>query len=271
MRPSLYQHNIARLRDITGSKQRAFAEEVGITLTVLRNIESDRTKLSDEVGVRIASSTGVSLAWLLQNDLRAPAVAVDGSPYTKRHFEIVQALKDVHQDYKYPAGWNGDAHFLAYADRLLAVLWGITHHHPNEGEVIYWRVEKFLAQLEADFTSMFAGNHRYRQPDAGEIVAPGITKGQVETGINRISYLIKLYHHPEIVERKQTVQAQAEELLAAPDFMQRIETYKRTGKRHLLGPPDAPHKVTVAEREGRERSASWKEKPKPNSLTDELA
>src|SRR5262249_38251668 len=97
MKPSLEQHNVARLR-VTLSKfkkgerldQKQFADLISCPLQRLRNIEVGRTRLDETLARRIAAKTGVHLGWLLANDLAEPIVNYAGQPYTQNDFQEAQ-------------------------------------------------------------------------------------------------------------------------------------------------------------------------------------
>jgi hypothetical protein len=59
----------------------------GCSLHLVQSIEIGRMKLSAKVANEISRRTGVSEAWLMENDPKAPMVAASGKPYSVEIFE----------------------------------------------------------------------------------------------------------------------------------------------------------------------------------------
>jgi transcriptional regulator with XRE-family HTH domain len=90
---------VAALRLMLGLSAQEFASLIGKSISALTSLETGRLALSEETANSIARQTGVAVAWLLDgNSKQKPYVStsVDGSrePYTKEHFERIQAAKD---------------------------------------------------------------------------------------------------------------------------------------------------------------------------------
>ncbi|HIF09348.1 MAG TPA: XRE family transcriptional regulator [Sneathiellales bacterium] len=91
MRPSVNRHVLAALRNVIGLSQKKFGELCGVTRDTILSIETGRLKLSEKLATRIAEETGVTMNWLLENDLSTEPTDSDHYPITKSTFEHVQA------------------------------------------------------------------------------------------------------------------------------------------------------------------------------------
>ena len=73
--------NLRRLRTFLKQTQGQMAALGGCSLPLVQSIEIGRMKLSAKVANEISRRTGVSEAWLMENEPKAPMVATDGAPY----------------------------------------------------------------------------------------------------------------------------------------------------------------------------------------------
>jgi transcriptional regulator with XRE-family HTH domain len=79
------------LRLAIGLTQKEMAALVNRSPVTIQKVELGQLHLGEELGQEIASATGVSLEWLLENDVSKPAVNDDGAPYTREDFEEAQS------------------------------------------------------------------------------------------------------------------------------------------------------------------------------------
>ncbi len=93
MRVSPEKHVVAVLRLSLGLHQQELADLAGCSRELIQSVELKRAKLTPDLALRISEATGVNLAWLMGNDLKAPPIATSGNPYMRYHFENAQQLK----------------------------------------------------------------------------------------------------------------------------------------------------------------------------------
>jgi hypothetical protein len=95
MRLSPLKNTLAVLRYTIGREmtQKEMGRLVNRAAVTIQKIELNQTPLSEDLATEISWRTGVSLTWLLNNDLTVPITAAGGKPYTKEIFERVQAAK----------------------------------------------------------------------------------------------------------------------------------------------------------------------------------
>ena len=97
MRLSLLNHPLAILRRIIGLTQSDLAELVGRRPPTIQAVESRKLQLSRGLAEKITYATRVSFDWLMAGDPDAPAVSMDGEPYTRAHFVQAQARKHYYE------------------------------------------------------------------------------------------------------------------------------------------------------------------------------
>ncbi len=86
------RHTVAVLRKIAGLSQGELAAMVGRSKRTIQAIEIGRLKLSEDLAVKIAHETGVTVQWLLEGDYNTPPrVAFSDSPFSRKIFEDTQA------------------------------------------------------------------------------------------------------------------------------------------------------------------------------------
>ena len=97
MRLSPLKHTLAILRYTIGPEmtQREMGRLVNRSPVTIQKIELNKLPLAESLAQEISLQTGVSLEWLLKNDVSAPIVDTQGAEYTKQSFEEFQALKHV--------------------------------------------------------------------------------------------------------------------------------------------------------------------------------
>ena len=66
--------------------QKAMAEFLGCSVDTIQSIETGRLKLSDELAGRISLETGVSLKWLLDDDVSGPCDFGSGEALYRANF-----------------------------------------------------------------------------------------------------------------------------------------------------------------------------------------
>jgi transcriptional regulator with XRE-family HTH domain len=181
MRHSLEQHNVARLRTYLNKfekiDQREFAGKIGCNVHTLQSIETDRLKLSEELAHSINRETNVDIAWLLENNLKAPIVRFFDTPYRFEDYERAQASKAP----EFMAMLSAD-YAAAFYGQVRSILSSAAKR--GRAEVALYRIAKVLENCRRDFghdkellpprTRQFS-----RRPDN----LPSLKHWQVEAGI----------------------------------------------------------------------------------------
>jgi len=98
MRVSLQSHTLAVLRILVGLTQKEMAEALECSAPTIQAIELGKLKMSDRLAELCSLKTGISLNWLLKNDVNQPPVDVMGRKYTRSTFEEYQAHAGFQQD-----------------------------------------------------------------------------------------------------------------------------------------------------------------------------
>ena len=91
MRPSPQRHPLAVLRLIIGFTQKEMASLLNCSCPTIQAIELGKLKMSERLAQETVQKTGVSLAWLLNTDPKAPPVGESNVPYSVTIFEQTQA------------------------------------------------------------------------------------------------------------------------------------------------------------------------------------
>ena len=91
MRRSPQSHTLAVLRVMLGLGQKEMAEILERSKPTVQAIELGKLRLTEELAQRASAKTGISLEWLLDNDVNKPPVSTDGGDYTREVFENYQA------------------------------------------------------------------------------------------------------------------------------------------------------------------------------------
>ena len=91
MRLSPQRHTLAVLRTLIGFTQKEMAAILECSTPTIQAVELGKLKLSLDLAQRVHFQTGVCTEWLLADDVSQPPVFGQGKPYTKAHFEQMQA------------------------------------------------------------------------------------------------------------------------------------------------------------------------------------
>src|SRR5262245_24785382 len=81
-----HKHNLARLRAYLNLRQKEMGALVGYSMRAIQSVENRTLALSEPLARRISNATGISVDWLLENDLKAPLKADDFRPFTKKYY-----------------------------------------------------------------------------------------------------------------------------------------------------------------------------------------
>jgi transcriptional regulator with XRE-family HTH domain len=94
MRISPLKHPLAVLRYTIGPEmtQKEMARLLNRSPVTIQKIELNKLPLAESLAQEISRQTGVSLEWLLMNDVSLPIIDTRAQPYTRERFEAFQAL-----------------------------------------------------------------------------------------------------------------------------------------------------------------------------------
>ena len=98
MRLSPLKHTLAVMRILVGLTQKEMASVLECSKPTIQAIELGKLKMSDRLAELASLKTGISLDWLLDNDVNKPVVDVAGDPYAKVTFEKYQAQSGFQND-----------------------------------------------------------------------------------------------------------------------------------------------------------------------------
>jgi len=90
MRPSPQRHTLAVLRTIIGITQKEMAAILECSTPTIQAVELGKLNLSSGLAQRVAFQTGISVEWLLANDINKPPVSARGDSYTKARLRITK-------------------------------------------------------------------------------------------------------------------------------------------------------------------------------------
>jgi len=93
MRPSPFRHTLAVLRTTIGLTQKEMAALLECSTPTIQAIELGKLRLSDKLAERLCLETGVSLEWLLEDDVSKPPVTLGSEPMTKDTFVETRAAR----------------------------------------------------------------------------------------------------------------------------------------------------------------------------------
>jgi len=152
MRLSLLKHTVAVLRSAIGPDmtQKELARLVNRAPVTIQKIELGKLPLAESLGSEISQQTGVSLEWLMKNDVSVPPVDGDkGWPYTREIFDECQAelRRKLGSD-------ETDSMFIKGRLALMVDCFcGTARSALNRGgfTLFAYKCGKALAQLEKDF------------------------------------------------------------------------------------------------------------------------
>lgn len=122
MRPSRLLTAAAVLRTTLGKRSKEWAQILGCSADTLHSIESGRGgryKLSPKMATKMFHETGISIDWLLAGDPKAPPVAANGEPYTRKIYDEIQEYK---LRWDQPHEWYRHINELGFCAQLVAIL-----------------------------------------------------------------------------------------------------------------------------------------------------
>lgn len=183
MQISPQRHNLARLRLFLGLTQRKMAEVAGCSVPTVRAVELGKLKLSPGLAQKISIATGISASWLLDNDLDAPLVNREGTPFLIEQYAVARIKEAGPTVY----GWTSETRqypelMMAALGRLSAIFYGLCLTNSNDYLMAKWKLEEFIQELEAsygeaipsDLKEQFADNSNFYNGD----VLMGMAKAQ---------------------------------------------------------------------------------------------
>ena len=91
MRLSNQRTTLAKLRLAIGLRQKEMADLLGVSASIIQNIELEKTDLPEDLADDAARLTGADVVWLLENDPRRPIINSNGEPFTMSDYEKRQA------------------------------------------------------------------------------------------------------------------------------------------------------------------------------------
>jgi DNA-binding XRE family transcriptional regulator len=148
MRVSPQSHTLAVLRILVGLTQKEMAAVLHCSTPTIQAIELGRLKLSEKLAGLASLTTGVNLAWLLNNDVTRPAIDARGKPYTKKTFEEFQAIAGFRKE---PMHAHEVATFFRekLTRRLSALL--LRAYINDETDLCGYKLSKAFDELEKQF------------------------------------------------------------------------------------------------------------------------
>jgi len=160
-RKSQLRTTTAVLRAIIGLSDREMAALLECSPDAIRSLESaretrgpdgqlaliPRLKLSESMARRMSLATGISAAWLLAGDPKAPPFTVQGAPFTKERFEFHAACAD---QFDTADTWTFSRDFIVFATRLRRILSqaNLTHNY----QLARYKTSRALTALQAEFS-----------------------------------------------------------------------------------------------------------------------
>lgn len=140
--------NLALLRNVTGLNQAGFANDIGLKLSTVQNVESGRAKLTEEQARQVAAATFVDLAWLLSDGPPCDPVMTSGAPYTRNQYENARAQNAAGSSPEFVVQMLPD-YAASFYGQLRAILSSAAKAH--RAEVAVWKVGRVMESLRADF------------------------------------------------------------------------------------------------------------------------
>ena len=166
MRKSNNEHVIALVRNVIGFTQKDFADLAGCSTRTIQAIELGSLDLSRKLATKISIETGMSVECLLQNDVDKPLLNTWRRPFTKLHFENINA---VHQQ-----PLTGDL-IERLPDSLLAAyanLRSIFAVASRQGETAWLKAFSYLVQAINELRHEVDSSKRERALYAGHPLTP---------------------------------------------------------------------------------------------------
>ena len=185
MRTSPMRHTLAVLRSTIGLGQKGMAELVDCSTRTIQAIElhspdTPGLKLSERLAYEISVKTGVSLEWLMKDDVEAPILGRNGKPYTLEAYERTRA-GEIGGDRNFPMAMIGIPTWLSQVCRA-----SLEAHERGESELLYYR----LAAATSPVMEQFDGHDDLLQKwnaSIQKVLAPG---GDLASKIKAIPALI---------------------------------------------------------------------------------
>jgi transcriptional regulator with XRE-family HTH domain len=87
------KHCLAVLRRRLEMSQKEMSSLIGCSMATIQAIEYGKLNLSEKLAQEISLQTGVSLEWLLKNDVSAQIIDTQMAAYTKERFEEFRAVE----------------------------------------------------------------------------------------------------------------------------------------------------------------------------------
>jgi transcriptional regulator with XRE-family HTH domain len=85
MRPPVRKHVLVRIREELGLQQKELANLLGVSTSTIKRVELLSLKLSRHLARRMSEALGVSMDYLLKNQLFQRPVTPDGDRWTKKY------------------------------------------------------------------------------------------------------------------------------------------------------------------------------------------
>lgn len=184
MRPSVCRHVLAFLRKELGLNQSDFAELTGNSTPTIQAVELGRLKLSEAVAMKIFAATGADPVWMRANDLSAAHIhRRTGKPYTKAHFEEAQARLHAPSPRDRAAM---DEELISAAAWQWSVLSSAMQRNQRSASVVLYRINKFMAELMAEFGLDFAVYNGKNRQQALELLEEKLAQCRTRAANGRV-------------------------------------------------------------------------------------
>jgi transcriptional regulator with XRE-family HTH domain len=148
MRPSVCRHVLVKLRrELNDLRQKELADIVGCSTSTIKRIELGNLKLSRRLARKLSEALGVSMNYLLANDLRKRPVTDSGEPWTREIYDRLPGRSWRNLD-PYERVWK-----LLYSGMLISRFqeyWGMINCVPNPLEAA-WKLSKKLEKAYVAF------------------------------------------------------------------------------------------------------------------------
>jgi transcriptional regulator with XRE-family HTH domain len=136
-KPAL-RHVLGQVRLEAGLSQSELAKILGCAAVTVQKIEQGNLGLSEELAAKVEEELGVSAAWLLANDPKAPAVTSHGTFWTKDLYEFAQGMRsEVKEDSVDEIGGSITVRLFAMPVK------------GGEDPFVAWRLAEYTAKIHA--------------------------------------------------------------------------------------------------------------------------
>ena len=140
MRPSVCRHVLVKIRrELNDLRQKELADIVGRSTSTIKRVELGKLKLSRRLAWKLNEVLGVSVNYLLANDLRKKPVTDSGEPWTREIYDRLPGTRWRKLD-PYERVWK-----LLYSEMLISRFqeyWGMINRVPNPLEAAWKLCEK---------------------------------------------------------------------------------------------------------------------------------